>query len=168
MLQIYNTLSRRKQSLRPIEPGKVKMYVCGITVYDYCHIGHARMMVAFDLISRWLRAQGFEVTYVRNITDIDDKIIKRAVENGETIKALTERFIFAMHQDLALLGVAKPDHEPRATDYVPQMLNLVALLEKNGLAYQPLTGMSILRCGAFQATANCPASRLKICAPVSA
>jgi cysteinyl-tRNA synthetase len=140
MLQIYNTLSRKKEDFRPIEPGKVRMYVCGMTVYDLCHVGHARMLIAFDLIQRWLRASAYEVTYVRNITDIDDKIIKRAVENGETTKALTGRFIAAMHEDLAALGVATPDHEPRATDFVPQMLNLVALLEKNGLAYKASDG----------------------------
>jgi cysteinyl-tRNA synthetase len=140
MLQIYNTLSRKKEDFRPLEPGKVRMYVCGMTVYDLCHVGHARMLIAFDLIQRWLRASGYQVTYVRNITDIDDKIIKRAVENGETTKALTERYIAAMHEDLASLGAAAPDHEPRATDFVPQMLNLVALLEKNGLAYKASDG----------------------------
>ncbi len=140
MLQIYNTLSRKKEDFHPIESGKVRMYVCGMTVYDLCHVGHARMLIAFDLIQRWLRASAYEVTYVRNITDIDDKIIKRAVENGESTKALTERFIAAMHEDLASLGVAIPDHEPRATDFVPQMLNLVALLEKNGLAYKASDG----------------------------
>ena len=140
MLQIYNTLSRKKEDFRPIEPGIVRMYVCGMTVYDLCHVGHARMLIAFDLIQRWLRASAYQVTYVRNITDIDDKIIKRAVENGETTKALTERYIAAMHEDLASLGAAPPDHEPRATDFVPQMLNLVALLEKNGLAYKASDG----------------------------
>ncbi len=140
MLQIYNTLTRQKEDFRPIVPGQVRMYVCGITVYDYCHIGHARMMVAFDVVQRWLRASGYQLTYVRNITDIDDKIIRRAVENGETTRALTERFIRAMDEDLAALGVAKPDHEPRATQYVPQMLDLVGLLEKNGLAYRAADG----------------------------
>ncbi len=120
----------------PIEPGRVRMYVCGMTVYDYCHIGHARVMVVFDVVSRWLRASGYQVTYVRNITDIDDKIIKRAVENNEPISALTNRFIAAMNEDAAALGVISPDHEPRATDYVPQMLDVIGALEKNGLAYQ--------------------------------
>ncbi len=120
----------------PIEPGKVRMYVCGMTVYDYCHIGHARVMVVFDMVSRWLRAKGYQVTYVRNITDIDDKIIKRAVENKEPISALTQRFIDAMNQDAKALGVLSPDHEPRATDYVPQMHALISELEHNGLAYQ--------------------------------
>ncbi len=122
VLKIYNTLAREKQSFSPIQPGKVRMYVCGMTVYDYCHLGHARVMVVFDMVQRWLRTSGFDVTYVRNITDIDDKIIKRAVENGETVSQLTQRFIDAMDQDAAALGVEKPDHEPRATQYVPQML----------------------------------------------
>jgi cysteinyl-tRNA synthetase len=135
-LRIYNTLAREKQSFIPIEPGKVRMYVCGMTVYDYCHLGHARVMVVFDMVQRWLRASGLEVTYVRNITDIDDKIIRRAVENGETISQLTNRFIDAMHEDADALGVQRPDHEPRATAHVPQMLNLIGMLEHNGLAYQ--------------------------------
>jgi len=116
------------------------MYVCGMTVYDYCHIGHGRMMVAFDLMRRWLRASGLRVTYVRNITDIDDKIIKRAVENGETIGELTERYIRYMDEDVGALGVEKPDHEPRATQYVPQMLEMIGRLEANGLAYRATDG----------------------------
>jgi cysteinyl-tRNA synthetase len=135
MLRIHNTLTRRKEDFSPLEPGRVRMYVCGITVYDYCHIGHARMMLVFDMVARWLRASGYQLTYVRNITDIDDKIIRRAVQNGETIGALTGRFIAAMHEDLDALGVLRPDHEPRATEYVPQMLDLIGLLEKKGLAY---------------------------------
>lgn len=134
--KIYNTLAREKQIFVPIQPGKVRMYVCGMTVYDYCHLGHARVMVVFDMVQRWLRASGYDVTYVRNVTDIDDKIIRRAVENGETISQLTRRFILAMDEDAAALGVQKPDHEPRATDYVPQMLSLIEKLEKNGLAYK--------------------------------
>jgi len=136
MLRIHNSLSRRKEDFVPIEPGRVRMYVCGITVYDFCHIGHARMMVVFDMVSRWLRASGYALTYVRNITDIDDKIIRRAVENGETISSLTGRTIAAMNEDLAALGVLPPDHEPRATQYVSQMLDLIGLLERKGLAYQ--------------------------------
>ena len=136
MLRIYNSLAREKQDFVPIRAGEVRMYVCGITVYDYCHLGHARMMVAFDVVQRWLRASGFKVTYVRNITDIDDKIIKRAAENKETIGQLTERFIRAMDEDIGALGVEKPDHEPRATQYVPQMLEMIGALEKNGLAYR--------------------------------
>ena len=140
MLRIHNSLSRSKEPFEPIEPGRVRMYVCGITVYDYCHIGHARMMLVFDMVSRWLRASGYALTYVRNITDIDDKIIKRAVDNNETIGELTERFIAAMHQDLDALGVLRPDHEPRATHYVPQMLDLIGLLERKDLAYRAADG----------------------------
>ena len=122
MLKIYNTLSGEKQDFIPTEPGKVRMYVCGMTVYDYCHLGHARVLVVFDMVQRWLRASGLDVTYVRNITDIDDKIIKRANENGETIGQLTNRFIALMNEDSDALGVQRPDHEPRATEFVPQML----------------------------------------------
>lgn len=132
---IYNTLAREKQAFIPIVPGKVSIYVCGMTVYDYCHLGHARVMVVFDMVQRWLRASGYDVTYVRNITDIDDKIIKRAVENGESISQLTNRFIQAMDEDAAALGVQKPDYEPRATQYVPQMLGIIEKLEMHGLAY---------------------------------
>ncbi len=135
MLRIYNTLARDKQPFVPLEPGKVRMYVCGMTVYDYCHLGHARVMVVFDLVTRWLRASGYEVNYVRNITDIDDKIIRRAAENGESIGTLTQRFIDAMDEDAAALGVIKPDHEPRATEYVPQMQAIIDRLERNQLAY---------------------------------
>jgi len=139
-LKIYNTLAREKQPFSPIQPGKVRMYVCGMTVYDYCHLGHARVMVVFDIVQRWLRASNYDVTYVRNITDIEDKIIKRAVENGEMISQLTQRFITAMDEDAAALGVQKPDHEPRATDYVPQMLGLIEKLEQHGLAYKASDG----------------------------
>ena len=140
MLKIYNSLSRSKQDFIPIEPGKVRMYVCGMTVYDYCHLGHARVMVAFDMIQRWLRADGFDVTYVRNITDIDDKIIKRAAENHETIDALTGRFIAAMDEDAAKLGVEKPAYEPRATQYVPGMIAMIQALMDKGLAYLAQSG----------------------------
>lgn len=139
-LKIYNTLAREKQTFVPIEPGRVRMYVCGMTVYDYCHVGHARVVVVFDMVQRWLRASGYDVTYVRNITDIEDKIIKRAVENGETMSALTGRFIDAMHEDFAALGTQRPDHEPRATEYVPQMLSMIGKLQTNGLAYQATDG----------------------------
>jgi cysteinyl-tRNA synthetase len=121
-------------------PGHVRMYVCGITVYDYLHLGHARFMVVFDMVRRWLRASGYRVTYVRNITDIDDKIIRRAAENGEPVDAVTERFIRAMDEDAAALGVEKPDHEPRATQYVPQMLDMIRRLEERKLAYQSASG----------------------------
>jgi cysteinyl-tRNA synthetase len=140
MLKIYNTLARDKQEFKPIVPNKVSMYVCGMTVYDYCHLGHARVMVVFDMVYRWLKASGYDVTYVRNITDIDDKIIKRAAENKESIHALTQRFIDAMHEDADALGVQRPDHEPRATQYVPQMLSMIEQLEKNGLAYKAADG----------------------------
>ena len=140
MLKIYNSLSRSKQDFIPIEPGKARMYVCGMTVYDYCHLGHARVLVVFDMIQRWLKAEGLEVTYVRNITDIDDKIIRRAAENHEAIDALTGRFIAAMDQDAAALGVQKPDHEPRATRYVPGMIAMIAALMDKGLAYVAKSG----------------------------
>ncbi len=140
VLRIYNTLARDKEVFSPIEPGKVRMYVCGMTVYDFCHLGHARVMVVFDMVQRWLREQQYEVTYVRNITDIDDKIIRRAVENKESITALTNRYIAAMNEDADALGVQRPDHEPRATAYVPQMLELIGKLEARGLAYQASDG----------------------------
>ena len=136
MLKIHNSLSRKKEQFTPIEPGKVRMYVCGMTVYDYCHLGHARVMVVFDMVARWLRASSYDVTYVRNITDIDDKIIKRAGENGESIRALTDRFIAAMHDDADALGVLRPDHEPRATEFVESMQKLIGNLVDNGLAYK--------------------------------
>jgi cysteinyl-tRNA synthetase len=140
MLKIYNTLARDKQDFKPIEPNKVRMYVCGMTVYDYCHLGHARVMVVFDMVYRWLKASGYDVTYVRNITDIDDKIIKRAAENKESIHTLTQRFIDAMHEDADALGVQRPDHEPRATQFIPQMLQMVEQLEQSGLAYKAADG----------------------------
>ncbi|MDR0441407.1 MAG: class I tRNA ligase family protein, partial [Candidatus Accumulibacter sp.] len=140
MLKIYNTLTREKQEFIPIDPGKTRMYVCGMTVYDYCHLGHARVLVVFDMVRRWLRASGMKVTYARNITDIDDKIIRRARENGESIGELTGRYIDYMNEDAAALGVERPDFEPRATEYVPQMLELIGRLEKNGLAYRTAEG----------------------------
>ena len=135
MLKIYNTLSRAKETFVPIQASKVGMYVCGMTVYDYCHLGHARVMVVFDMVKRWLTESGYEVKYVRNITDIDDKIIRRAAENGEPIDALTARFIRAMQEDAAALGALGPDHEPRATGNVPQMLALIETLIRKGMAY---------------------------------
>lgn len=140
MLSLYNTLTRQKEIFTPIEAGKARMYVCGMTVYDYCHLGHARVMVVFDMVSRWLRASGLDVTYVRNITDIDDKIIKRATENGESLQALTQRFIEAMNQDADALGIVRPDIEPRATDYVTEMHHLIAQLIANGKAYPAPNG----------------------------
>ncbi|HKI65391.1 MAG TPA: cysteine--tRNA ligase [Burkholderiales bacterium] len=140
MLTIYNTLGRKKQKFVPIRADGVRMYVCGMTVYDYCHLGHARVMVVFDMVRRWLRESGYRVTYVRNVTDIDDKIIRRAIDNGETIGELTARFIRFMEEDAAALGVEAPDYEPRATGFVPQMLNMIAALERRGLAYRATDG----------------------------
>ena len=139
-LQIYNTLSREKQTLDPIDPGHVRLYVCGMTVYDYCHLGHARVMAVFDLVQRWLKARGLRVTYVRNITDVDDKIIRRAVESGVSVRELTDHFIAAMHEDTDALGIERPTHEPRATDYIPQMQQLITRLMVKGLAYQDTAG----------------------------
>ncbi|MEY4470339.1 MAG: Cysteine--tRNA ligase, partial [Pseudomonadota bacterium] len=139
-LRIFNTLSRAVSDFSPAEPGHVRMYVCGMTVYDLCHLGHARSMIAFDVVQRWLKASGFKVTYVRNVTDIDDKIIKRALQNGETIRHLTDRMIDALHQDADALGIERPQHEPRATDYVPQMLRMIGTLEQKGLAYRSGNG----------------------------
>lgn len=139
-VSIYNTLSRRLEPLAPIAPPRVGMYVCGMTVYDYCHLGHARAFLCFDIVQRWLRAQGYEVTYVRNITDIDDRIIRRAAENGELPGALAERFITAMHEDFDALGIQRPDQEPRATQFIPQMLDIIGLLQKAELAYQAEDG----------------------------
>ena len=136
MLKVYNSLSRDKQPFEPIRPGQIGMYVCGMTVQDYPHIGHARVMVAFDLVRRWLRASGFSVRYVRNITDIEDKIIKRARENNEPIEVLTQRIIDVMVEDEAALGVERPDVEPRATQYIAEMIRLIELLFARGLAYQ--------------------------------
>jgi len=140
MLKLYNSLVRDKQEFVPIEPGKVRMYVCGMTVYDYCHLGHARVLVVFDMIARWLRASGYDVNYVRNVTDIDDKIIKRALDNGEPFTALTQRFIDAMHEDSVALGVLPPDREPRATEYVGKMLAMIQTLIDNGHAYVAANG----------------------------
>ena len=140
MLKIYNSLSRDKQTFTPIETGKISMYVCGMTVYDYCHLGHARVMVVFDMVSRWFRVSNYDVTYVRNITDIDDKIIKRANENGETIGVLTQRFIEAMDEDSAKLGIIRPDIEPRATEYIDGMITMILALIEKGHAYLAANG----------------------------
>lgn len=139
-LRIYNSLTRRVDAFTPLEPGHVRMYVCGMTVYDLCHLGHARSMVAFDVVQRWFKASGYRVTYVRNVTDIDDKIIARALQNGETIRHLTDRMVDALHQDADALKIERPTHEPRAMDYVPQMLNLIGRLENKGLAYRSANG----------------------------
>jgi len=134
-LRIYNTLSRALEDFSPLQPGHVRMYVCGITVYDLCHVGHARANIAFDVVQRWLKASGYQLTFVRNITDIEDKIIRRAVENGETVRGLTDRMIAEMYVDFDALGIERPTHDPRATDYVPQMLDIVKKLQDKGLAY---------------------------------
>ena len=139
-LKIYNTLAREKQTFVPMQPGKAGLYVCGMTIYDYCHVGHARMMIAFDIIYRWLMASGYDVNFVRNITDIEDKIIRRALENGETISELTARFTRLMDEDTAALGILPAKQIPRATEYVPQMLRLIEQLEEKGLAYQAEDG----------------------------
>ncbi len=134
-LRIHNSLTGAKEAFREIVPGKVRMYVCGITVYDYCHVGHARSQIAFDIVRRWLRQRGYAVTYVRNITDIDDKIIQRARDRGESCEALTARFIEAMNEDFATLGIERPDHEPRATEFVPQIIAMIEGLIDSGHAY---------------------------------
>jgi cysteinyl-tRNA synthetase len=139
-LRIYNTLRREVESFSPIEPNHVRMYVCGMTIYDLCHVGHARFLMAFDIAYRWLKVLGYRVTYVRNITDIDDKIIKRALERGIPIRQLTEEMIEAMHQDIGAMGIEPPTHEPRATAYVPQMLAMIDTLERKGLAYRATSG----------------------------
>ena len=140
MLKIYNTLHRDKQEFIPITSGKVRMYVCGMTVYDYCHLGHARVLVVFDMVTRWLKTSGYEVIYVRNVTDIDDKIIKRAAENNEPIDQLTGRFIEAMHRDSEALGVLPPTQEPRATQFVPAMVAMIRTLVDKGRAYPAENG----------------------------
>ena len=140
MLQIYNTLSRTKEPFKTVQPGVVRLYVCGMTVYDFCHLGHARMLVSFDVVQRWLRASGYQVRYVRNITDIDDKIIRRAVESGRRLNDVTAFFIDAMHADEQALGVQAPDFEPRATQHVGDMLGIIQKLEQKGLAYRSTDG----------------------------
>jgi cysteinyl-tRNA synthetase len=149
MLKLFNSLSGSKETFVPIEPGKVRMYVCGMTVYDYCHLGHARVLVVFDVIVRHLRSLGYEVTYVRNITDVDDKIIARARDNGETINALTDRFIQAMHEDADALGVQRPDIEPRATESMDDILGMIRSLLDKGYAYQADNGDIYYSVGRF-------------------
>ena len=149
MLSIYNTLTKSKDVFKPLVGNQVRMYVCGMTVYDFCHIGHARVMVAFDVVTRWLRHRGFDVTYVRNITDIDDKIIKRANDNGESFEVLVERMIAAMHEDEARLNVLRPDQEPRATDHIAGMHQMIQTLIDKGFAYAPGNGDVYYRVGKF-------------------
>jgi len=140
MIRIHNSFSGQKEELKPITPGTLRMYVCGLTVYDFVHVGHARMLLVFDMVSRYLRHHGYRLTYVRNITDIDDKIIRRAAENGEPIAALTERFIGAMNEDCERLGVLRPDHEPRATEYLPQIIAMIGQLLEKDYAYVAADG----------------------------
>jgi cysteinyl-tRNA synthetase len=160
MIRIHNSLSGRKEELRPITPGTLRMYVCGLTVYDYVHVGHARMLLVFDMVSRYLRYRGYRLTYARNITDIDDKIIRRAAENGEPIEALTTRFITAMHEDCERLGLALPDHEPRATQYVPQIIELVKQLIERGHAYVAPNGDVMYAVASFPAYGRLSGKRL--------
>ena len=148
-LRIHNSMNRRTEEFRPLVAVRIGMYVCGITVYDYCHIGHARLLVAFDVIARYLRASGWQLEYVRNITDIDDKIIRRAGENAETIEALTERMITAMHEDERALGNLPPDREPRATAHIDAILAIVARLVESGHAYQAANGDVYYRVARF-------------------
>lgn len=154
MLKIYNSIAREKQSFIPIVDGKVGMYVCGMTVYDFCHLGHARVMVVFDMVNRWLRASGFEVNYVRNITDIDDKIIKRANENAESIGQLTQRFIDAMNEDSDALGIMRPDIEPRATAHVEGMIDMIKRLIEKGHAYHAENGDVFYSVSSFKTYGN--------------
>ena len=140
MLKIYNTYSNQKEEFKPIEPNKVRMYVCGMTVYDLCHLGHARVLVVFDMVTRYLKSQGYDVTYVRNVTDIDDKIIARANENGEDFNDLTDRFITAMHEDAHALGVLPPDEEPRATSSMGDIISMIVTLIDKGYAYAATNG----------------------------
>lgn len=149
-LKIYSTLSRSKEEFVPIAAGKINLYVCGMTVYDFCHLGHARVLVAFDVITRYLRASGYDVSYVRNITDIDDKILQRAAENGEPYDALTARFIAHMHEDEQQLGIARPDKEPRATAYIDDIIALIKRLEDKGYAYTADNGDVYYAVGKFE------------------
>ncbi|MEQ8409151.1 MAG: cysteine--tRNA ligase [Gammaproteobacteria bacterium] len=149
MITVYNTLTQRKETLQPIEPGKIRLYVCGITVYDYCHLGHARMLVAFDLIVRYLRYRGLDVTYVRNITDVDDKILKRAQEEGVLFSDITARYIKAMHADEQALAILPPDQEPRATEHIEQIVAMIETLVSKDFAYRADNGdvyFSVARC----------------------
>ena len=150
MLKVFNTMTGKKEEFKPIEEGKVKMYVCGITVYDYCHIGHARAMISFDVITRFLRHIGYDLTFVRNITDVDDKIIKRAEENGETTAQLTERMIAAMHEDEVALGNKLPDLEPKATEFMQQIIDMIQVLVDKGFAYQGESGDVYYRASKFE------------------
>jgi cysteinyl-tRNA synthetase len=160
MIRIHNSLTGKKQELRPIEPGTLRMYVCGLTVYDYVHIGHARMLLVFDMVSRYLRHRGYRLTYVRNITDIDDKIIRRAAENGEPVEALTQRFIDAMNEDSERLGLVRPDHEPRATHYLPQIIAMIEQLLAKDYAYLAANGDVMYAVARFEGYGRLSGKRL--------
>jgi len=160
MIRIHNSLTGEKQELQPITPGRIRMYVCGMTVYDFLHIGHARMMIVFDVVSRYLRHRGYQLTYVRNITDIDDKIIQRAAHNGEPIGALTERFIQAMNADCAQLGIARPDFEPRATQYLPNIIEMVVKLIEKDYAYVASNGDVMYAVARFEGYGKLSGKRL--------
>ncbi|HET9108924.1 MAG TPA: cysteine--tRNA ligase [Steroidobacteraceae bacterium] len=160
MIRIHNSLTGEKQPLETLEPGEVRMYVCGMTVYDLIHIGHARMLIAFDVVNRYLRHRGYRVTYVQNITDIDDKIIRRAAEKGEPIGVLTERFIEALHEDSAALGVMRPDHEPRATQYLPAIIDMIGKLLERGYAYLAANGDVMYAVAKFQGYGRLSGKRL--------
>ena len=161
MLRVYNSLTRTKDEFVPIEPGRVRIYVCGMTVYDLCHLGHARVLVVFDVIVRYLRSRGYQVTYVRNITDIDDKIIARAAERGETIQQLTERFIVAMHEDADALGVLRPDLEPRATESMRDILDMIQRLVDKGYAYRGDNGDIFYSVSRFEGYGQLSGKRLE-------
>ncbi|MCH9673267.1 MAG: cysteine--tRNA ligase, partial [Gammaproteobacteria bacterium] len=161
MLEIFNSLSGAKAPFKPIAEGRVGMYVCGITVYDYCHLGHARMLTVFDMVARYLRFLGYDVNYVRNITDIEDKIINRAAENGEAYDALTARFIDAMNEDCAAIGVLPPDAEPRATEFVPQMVDIISALIEKELAYVAPSGDVYFAVEAYPAYGELSGNRLE-------
>ncbi|HEX8757517.1 MAG TPA: cysteine--tRNA ligase, partial [Steroidobacteraceae bacterium] len=161
MIRIHNSLTGKKQPLTPITPGEVRMYVCGMTVYDNIHIGHARMLMAFDIVSRYLRHRGYRLTYVRNITDIDDKIIRRAAENGEPIGALTGRVIAAMGRDCEALGIAPPDFEPRATQYLPAIIDMVGKLIEHGYAYVAANGDVMYSVAKFEGYGRLSGKRLE-------
>ena len=160
MIRIHNSMTGEKQALQPIKPGQVRMYVCGMTVYDYIHVGHARMLTVFDMVSRYLRYRGLEVTYVRNITDIDDKIIKRAAENGVPIEAVTGRFIQAMNEDAEALGLRRPDFEPRATEYVPNIIAMIIQLIDRGYAYVAADGDVLYAVAKFEGYGKLSGKRL--------
>ncbi len=161
MIRIHNSLTGKKQPLTPIIPGEVRMYVCGMTVYDDIHIGHARMLMAFDVVTRYLRHRGYRLTYVRNITDIDDKIIRRAAENGELIGVLTERVIAAMTRDCEALGIARPDLEPRATQYLPAIIDMIGKLIERGFAYVAVSGDVMYSVAKFEGYGRLSGKRLE-------